>query len=94
MPADVLVVIDFHDADQTQRNAFATAIATSGWTHHPKMPNAFYKSFPSTQSDDELTARSELDIAQAAESVDLNPWNATCVIGDDGWLFCASPTAV
>ncbi len=87
MPADVLVVVDFHDADQTQRNAFAAQIFSAGWNHHPMMPNTFYKSFRSPQSDEELTTCSESEIANVAMQVDLRPWEATCIIGEPGCFF-------
>ncbi len=86
MPADVLVVVDFHDADQTQRNAFAVEVEGYDWLHHPTMANSYYTSFSDEAPDVVLVRRSENQMREAAEKAGINKWEATCIVGDTGWM--------
>ena len=86
MPADVLVVMDFYDADQTQRNTFASVVEKSCWQHHPTMANAYYTSWDDACHDDEVVRQSEFDMSQAAVLAGIERWDATCILGDPGWL--------
>lgn len=85
MRADVLVVLDFHDANQTLRNAFARSFHESGWRHHPSMANSFYKRDLLASSDDELTELCEDCVRQSAAGIGLERWDATCILGEPGW---------
>ncbi len=82
----VLVVVNFFDAHQTQRNAFRSAVSIDGWRHYPQVPNAYYKKFCSEKSDEELVRCCEHDMAHAANEVGVQPWDANCIIGEHGWL--------
>ena len=86
MSSDVLVVIDFHDADQTQRNLFAAQIGASDWRHHPTLANAYYASYDDGAPDEVLVTRSENQLQQAVHRAGIGRWDATCIVGDAGWL--------
>ena len=86
MPADVLVVMDFYDADQTQRNAFASIVQEDSWRHHPALANAYYASWEDASNDDETVRQSESDMNQAAVLAGIERWDATCILGEPGWL--------
>lgn len=86
MTADVLVIVDFYDANQTQRNAFANQIGANNWKHHPRLANAYFASIDEVASDEVLVARSEDEMSQAAKLAGIEQWDATCIVGDPGWL--------
>lgn len=86
MSADVLVVMDFYDADQTQRNAFAAQVERSRWQHHPVLANAYYTSWPEQADDEDVVRESEIDMKNAATLAGIDRWDATCILGEPGWL--------
>ncbi len=86
MSSDVLVVIDFYDANQTQRNSFAAQIGASDWQHHPALANSYYASFDDDAPDEVLVTRSEDQLRQAVHKAGIEQWDATCIVGDTGWL--------
>ena len=86
MSAEVLVVMDFYDANQTQRNSFAAQIGAIEWQQHPWLANSYYASF----GDDALVTRSEHQLRQAIHKAGIAQWDATCIVGDTGWIREAS----
>lgn len=86
MAAEVLVVMEFYDADQTQRNAFAAQFSARRWKHHPALANAYITSFNEGYEDAVMVAASEIDIDHATRIAGIEQWDATCIVGDPGWL--------
>lgn len=86
MSAEVLVVMEFYDADQTQRNAFAAQFSARRWQHHPALANAYFTEFEDGYEDEVMVAASELDMDRAAQIAGIERWDATCIVGEPGWL--------
>ena len=86
MSAEVLVVMEFYDADQTQRNAFAAQFSARRWQHHPALANAYFTEFEDGYEDAVMVAASELDMDRAAQIAGIERWDATCIVGEPGWL--------
>ena len=90
MSAEVLVVMDFYDANQTQRNSFAAQIGAIEWQHHPLLANSYYASVGDDAPDEVLVTRSEDQLRQAIHKAGISQWDATCIVGDTGWIREAS----
>lgn len=86
MSAEVLVVIEFYDADQTQRNAFAAQFKARCWKHHPALANAYTTTFEDEVDDAVMVKASENDMQHAVQVAGIERWDATCIVGEPGWL--------
>ena len=86
MSADVLVVMEFYDADQTKRNAFAAEIEASRWQHHPVLADAFFTFWGDAAEDEVVVQESENDMKHAAQLAGIEQWDATCILGEPGWM--------
>jgi hypothetical protein len=78
-----LVIIDFLDAHQTQRNTFAEYIYAQDWRRYPGVANAYCTTFLGDAPDEELIAQTEGELSQAAEDAGLAEWDAVCLLDDD-----------
>ncbi|MES2788749.1 MAG: hypothetical protein V4719_03940 [Planctomycetota bacterium] len=77
-----LVIIDFLDAHQTSRNAFAEQIYAQEWRRYPGVANAYCTTFLGDAPDEDLVAQTECDLLQAAEGAGINEWDAVCLLDD------------
>lgn len=77
-----LVVMDFLDANQTLRNAFARWIHTYDWERYPGMANAFRTTYHTDACDADVVALTEADIVSAAYGAGIRAWDAVCLLNE------------
>ena len=85
-----LVIIDFLDAHQTLRNAFAEEIHAQDWRRYPGVPNAYCTTFVGEAPDEDLVAQTESELMEAAERAGLNEWDAVCLLDDSATAISES----
>ena len=75
-----LIVINFYDAHQSLRNAFAKLIQQEQWARYPGLPNAYCTTYLTDESDDVLVDQAEADLSSAAIAAGIEEWDACCII--------------
>lgn len=85
-----VVVIDFLDANQTLRNAFAEWIQAYEWERYPGMANAYCITYDSDACEADVVAQTEFDLMSAAHGAGLRAWDAVCLL-DDSVVVISDP---
>jgi hypothetical protein len=80
MTIKVLVTVNLSAANPVQRDVFDFEMLRRSWVKFPHHASAYCVEFRGLDSDSEAVAATESDVSMSAELVQLEQWDAVCVV--------------